>query len=103
MGAAFGGFSYTTSITMKTKGKSRRDIDRFKNYCSLALKDIMDALLAFDYTSLINEGCSVIQVVNETNLFFRRGMYFDQPLPPIRHVDIINADISGLTCKLDKK
>ena len=102
MGAAIGGCKYTTSITTKKKAKNKCDIDSFKKYCSSVLQNIMDALLSFDYTSFINEGCTIHEVWNGINLFFRMGLYFDKPFPPIRSVQIMNTDISGFKEKVEE-
>ena len=69
MGTAIGGCKYTTSITTKNKARNKCDIDSFKKYCSSMLQHLMDALLSFDYTSLINEGCTIVQVWNDQPLF----------------------------------
>ena len=100
MGAAIGGCKHTTSITTKNKAKNKCDIDSFKKYCSSVLQDIIDAVLSFDYTSFINEGCSTIQAWHSINLFFWMESYFDKPFPPIRSVEIMNTYISGFKEKV---
>jgi hypothetical protein len=73
------------SVLQRDAGNPRRILDNLLEKAKVAYMKIRETLIDFDYVNCFftQGGLTSPQLCNLLNLFFRRGLYFDPPFPPL--------------------